>query len=256
MLYIITEDENSARDFFECVAYTFKNSNEFTLVPLITKNGGNTTLKEQVKSVLRYVNYGDKIMIVFDNIEDTTNFVPAEFIKWLGIKCKEANVNYRITKYYCFEELYLSYDELIDMYVHLDKANKCVVEALKYVHYCINNNINYFNDDSRIQNFVNMRKEAGVNREHFALQLLIKATEIINGYFRIIKQTGALKNQGKCWIETCNDIQRDMMNEHKVHNICVKNCLYCCKNKDTKDKLIDLNNRSLFRKSKIQLYQI
>lgn len=261
MLYIVTEDRNSARDFWECVATTFKETNEFILVPLPidaktnTVNGGNTTLKTQVSNIFPKMKKGDTLFVAFDVIGKTTDFNPVDFINKTRSRCIKNGINFRYTTYYCFEEILLSYDELLEMYKKGFAAGNYVLDALQYVNDCINNHIDYFNNDSRIQNFIANRNEAGHNREHFTNQLLIKATEALKGHFKMSKRTGAMRGTGECWITDCGVVQKNWVPE-QVQRVCNESCLYCCKNQSGREKLMDLNNRSLFRNSNIQLYQI
>ena len=67
-MYIITEDSNSARDFWQCVAQTFRSVDSFLLVSFpIGSDGqtasGNTTLKAQVLSLFPKLQAGDKVAV-------------------------------------------------------------------------------------------------------------------------------------------------------------------------------------------------
>ena len=67
-MYIITEDSNSARDFWQCVAQTFRSVDSFLLVSFpIGSDGqtasGNTTLKAQVLSIFPKLQAGDKVFV-------------------------------------------------------------------------------------------------------------------------------------------------------------------------------------------------
>lgn len=262
MLYIITEDSNSARDFWKCVAKTFRAANTYTLVPLIkNKNGkpsaGNTTLNTQVLSILPNLQSGDTLFIAFDNIAATKGFNPYNFINKVHSICNGLGINVKFTSYYCFEELYLSYEEVFNMYSSLSKHNKIILEALKYVYNSINSNHDYYDKSKCIQDFINIHSEAGRNREHFANALLLSVTQALNGtgHFVITKSSGAFDKQAECWLKDCNTIQSNMPPQ-QIKNVCNCMCNYCCKYKTVKERLIDLDIRSLCRNSSISLQQI
>lgn len=145
-----------------------------------------------------------------------------------------------------FEELYLSYDRLIDLNKSRRIMNHDLLDTLTYVHDCINNFRDYFTENPLTQAFIIRFPEAGVNREHFANKLLIEATSGIPGYFRILKESGAFDKQGECWLLSCKSIQ-NAMNQYQVENICNTRCTFHCKNKETVDKLLDLNNNSILK---------
>lgn len=76
-MYIITEDSNSARDFWQCVAQTFRSVDSFLLVSFpIGSDGqtasGNTTLKAQVLSIFPKLQAGDKVFVAVDCVANNT----------------------------------------------------------------------------------------------------------------------------------------------------------------------------------------
>jgi hypothetical protein len=76
-----------------------------------------------------------------------------------------------------------------------------------------------------------------------------------NGHFAITKSVGAFRKSAECWLRDCSDI-KEKMTQQQVINICDKKCEYCCKDKGTVDKLIDLDTRSICKDSGYQLQQI
>ena len=235
MLYIITEDSNSSRDFWQCVAQTFRPVDSFLLVPFPSGSdgqnaSGNTTLKAQVLSIFPKLQAGDKV------------FVAVDFVA---------------TSYWCFEDLYLSYDEVLAMYLKNPMAENVVIGALQYVHDNLQNGTDYFDTSQEIQNFIDLHNSAGKNREHFANELLMEVTRASkgNGHFAITKSAGAFHKSAECWLRDCSDI-KEKMAPQQVINICDKKCKYCCKDKGTVDKLIDLDTRSICKDSDYQLQQI
>ena len=161
------------------------------------------------------------------------------------------------TSYWCFEDLYLSYDEVLAMYLKNPVAENVVSAALQYVHDNLQNGTDYFDTSREIQNFIDLHNSAGKNREHFANELLMEVTRALkgNGHFAITKSVGAFRKSAECWLRDCSDI-KEKMAQQQVINICDKKCEYCCKDKGTVDKLIDLDTRSICKDSGYQLQQI
>lgn len=251
MLYIITEDSNSARVFWDTVAGVFKGKDNYRMVPFLNgKNGkpssGNSTLVSQLKNLILTINSEDTILLVFDNISKLGNIPIATFLNFVTNISNKYNVKIKVTSYYCFEELYLSYEELIK----LNHNNKeVIVRALKFVRDSLINGVDYYDTKyQEIVDFINFyKKDSGKNREHFANALLIASTHNINGDFRIIKSGDSFKKQGRCWIKDCKDIMQDIKLDYgdkAVNNKCGIKCTFKCKNSCTLDKLLDLNNRS------------
>lgn len=95
MLYIITEDENSARDFWNYAASVYRSHGTYTLVPLIT-NGGNTTLKAQVDKLFQTIKTGDELFLVIDNIAKVHNFWAYDFINKTSVRCERKGLDLHI----------------------------------------------------------------------------------------------------------------------------------------------------------------
>lgn len=262
MLYIITEDSNSARVFWEIVVNEFRGKNNYILVPLFKgkdskDSGGNTTLKSQVTQLIDSLNTYDELLVVFDNINNSRNFNKVRFIKWALNICKIYNINIRFTDYYCFEEVYLSYSELIDMYMKCN-YKKIVLDTLKFVNASITNYKDYYDRNNKvIDDFINYyKKDSGYNREHFANALLIEVTQTIGYRFKIIKSGDCFYNQGACWLLNCEDIRKSMKNEYEINSICKNRCKFKCKDCVTKEKLVDLNNNSILKNSTCDLLEV
>jgi len=49
---------------------------------------------------------------------------------WERNKCKELGVGLRVTSYHCFEDLYLSYEEISNMYKACKNADKVIIDVL------------------------------------------------------------------------------------------------------------------------------
>lgn len=262
MLYIITEDTNSARTFWKIVADIWKTSDNYTLVPLLNDNdgkqvGGNTALENQVNDLLPKLNRGDELFIVFDYINNTRNFIPGDFILLTYQKCRIAGVNFKFTSYYCFEEIYLSYTELYRM-ICSNGTKTTIIRALRFVQECINHGKNYFDKTQQeVIDFINFyQKDAGSNREHFANALLISVTQLLDGKFKIIKSGNCFYHQGACWVLHCDDVRKLMRNEYEINNVCKNKCRFTCKDCSSKEKLFDLNNHSILEKSIYDITEI
>lgn len=146
MLYVVTEDANSARDFWSVVVKTFRNPSDYTIMKLEDMEGnicaGNTTLEKQVSKAFTYMQTGDSLFVAFDNIGQTNSFNPKDFLKKVSSRCMKKGIKFIYTTY-------------------------------------------YFTENSLAQAFIIRFPEAGVNREHFANKLLIEATSGIPGYFSL-----------------------------------------------------------------------
>jgi len=257
VLYIITEDSNSARVFWDLVIKEYISSDNYVLVPLLKKQngtrvGGNTTLENQVNNILPEMKSGDDLFVVFDNIGNTVNFIPGDFIILTYQKCKMAGVNFKFTSYYCFEEIYLSYIELYTM-ISNNKTKTIDINILKFIQDSIKNGENYFDKTRRvIMDFIDFYgKDSGKNREHFANAVLIFVTQLLDGRFRIIKSGECFYNQGACWLLNCDDVRKLMKSEYEINSICKSKCNFKCKDNTTRKKVMDLKDKSILAKNMV-----
>ena len=107
-MYIITEDSNSARDFWQCVAQTFRSVDSFLLVSFpIGSDGqtasGNTTLKAQVLGIFPKLQAGDKVFVAVDCVANNTKgFIAHDFVKWGTRLCMKKGAEFVATSYWCF----------------------------------------------------------------------------------------------------------------------------------------------------------
>lgn len=240
MLYIITEDSNSAREFWDKAASVYRGAGTYTMVPLL-KGGGNTTLKAQIDEAFTFMESGDELFLVIDNIGRIHNFWSRDIISKTNVRCMRKGIRFAYTKYYCFEELYLSYSELLNM------SNNKYKDVLSYVSVCLNSGTEYFdknNLDARIINFFNIIGHSAGNKEHFANELLASVTNTVYGKFKIHKSSNVFKSAGACWVEDCIAIQGDMSPKEK-ESVCGGKCTFHCKDCKTKDKIQHLNSNSI-----------
>ena len=250
MVWLVTEDSNSARLFWEKMFQTFLGNSAYKANPLSQVNGistaGNKTLIRQVNEVLQQASENDTIFVVLDNIANTKQFVAADFIINMSNKCKRNKVNFEYTKYYCFEELYVSYSEVERLYSISSKCDLNLLDCLKYVRNCILNGIDYYDKEiNEIQYILNKYQTANKNREHFANVLLGEVTREL-GYGFWFSKSGKHSSRCTCWMEDCMLIQNDMSMEQKEKE-CDIRCRYCCKNKEIIEKLSHLKKNSLMK---------
>ncbi|WP_300769555.1 hypothetical protein [uncultured Acetatifactor sp.] len=242
MFYIVTEDKNSARDFWEAAVSVHRSPGTYMMVPLIHNEGGNTTLLRQVQNLSDTLMSGDELLVVFDYVKITKDFNPYDLVANTESLCAKLGVKFYYTKYYCFEEVLLSYEYISDI------SNTRHRDVLEYVNNCINANIEYFdtmNMDKRVKGFIAEVGHHIPNKEHFANELLVEATKCINGHFRLTKRNNFLHSSGECWIDDCEGI-RNKMNEHQAVSECGK-CSYACKNCTDECKIRHLEKHSLLQ---------
>lgn len=80
MFYIVTEDKNSARDFWEAAVSVHRSPGTYMMVPLIHNEGGITTLLRQVQNLSDTLMSGDELLVVFDYVKITKDFNPYDLV--------------------------------------------------------------------------------------------------------------------------------------------------------------------------------
>lgn len=259
MTYLITEDTTSGREFWIKVLQTYKTKGTFKVcaLPCIEGNefSGNTTLTKQLIDIECKLNAGDKLLIAFD-MTTSRVFDSTDFLDRAMEICARHNVELNISNYYCFEEIYLSYEELTNLYKSSKLCKSVVLDALEYVRKSLLNGYNYFDESDEIQNFIKYySRDSNKNREHFASALLIEVTSSISGYFKIIKSKNCFNGQGACWLNDCTNVQSNMTTG-QINGLCNSKCNYICKMCTTIDKLTDLENRSICNRNGIKFNSI
>ncbi len=247
MYYLVTEDENSARDFWSIVISTYVKSGEYEIEPLQKGKGGNTTLRRQVQSVMNRAKSGDVLFVALDNVDNNRYFNTSDFILNTYAQCNAKGVTFRYTEYYCFEEIYLSYSEVIRM---SNSKYKCTLE---YVRNCMESRKDYFNNWGRnesMKEFIGQYADKNINKERFANLLLVEVTNSIPGHFRISKRHNVFNSRGECWLHSCDDVRNKLTEGGKnlrAMNVCNNQCTYYCKGCDTRSKIRDLNVKSVIK---------
>lgn len=270
MLYLITEDRTSGRRFWNKLFSELLGADKYRQLPF-DKNSksddvtGNTSLDAQVNNVLKQIEVNDGIFIAFDNIGSSkrvnritgekAGFDSGDFIIRTLEKCNLFKVNLYFTLYYCFEELYLSYGGLEELYKE-DGRDRNLLNVLGYVKKHIKDGTEYFDINNKyVKYIIDIRKDAGKNKEHFADALLYHATDKIkHGLFRISKES---KKDCvlKCWTGTCDELRKNTKELSEKGFFC-KNCKFRMKDAGSVNKLLDLNDDSLFCDSVFTLRDI
>lgn len=234
MHYILCEDEKSGKIFFENISSIFKN-----VSCDIRSTKGNTNYNNYLNSILKMLKRGDSLLLAFDNIGSKKGFNPSEIILKAKTACLGVGAKLWVTKYYCFEELYLSYTEFINMCEHFSKNSKRLEEllpTLKYVNSCILEQKEYFDRNNPLVDCViKMFDKAGGNKENFCSTLLENSTRELKGIVTIKKNSF-----GICWLHSCSDLRF----KNKDY-ICNNLCIFAMKNSDGLSKLFDLENNSM-----------
>lgn len=277
MLYVVAEDIGSARTFWlnvidntKCkgnyiVSDTYINKNGVTITDV---NGGKDVLKYKVdylfnNSLSKY----DTLFIILDSIgenfsDDMSSF---DFIDNTAEKCKNRHINLITTAYYCFEEVFISYDEIESMYKSLvDKkgnniANKDIIATLDYIKTKLSSDEEYYDINCKyIQNAISLfNTQLKYNREQFAAALLEYITKQLYGRFHITKG----KTGFECMMLSCNEVRQcisnSMLNRGKknisitnyINILCNNKCTYECKNCTSLDKIDNIFKNSILNKS-------
>lgn len=265
MIYFISEDSNSAHKFWIQVLDLFvRDYTEIDCDINGNKVSGNTSLYNKVRLALSKACANDILFIALDNISATCKNSPKvfdikTFIHNTAYACKKINVDFWITNYYCFEEVYITYNELerLCRVYSKDSNSTNIADALCYVRECKDKGIEYWDKNNKhVRDIINITKDAEVNKEHFTDALLRHATKIIkHGLFGITKHKNGM---GICWIYSCDEI-RKRKESSKISNqlsyFC-NMCQYKLKNTCDKQKLIDLNNNSVLKYAGIRFDEL
>lgn len=136
--HIITEDEGSGKIFWECINDQFLSSKANIIVARGVTNL-DKKLRENYKA--KIINFGDCVMIAFDN---TGTLQASAQMEKLNKHATEYELNLFFTTYYCFEEIFLSFEYLIDWINPKMKLNEKAF--IDFVRCSILNNQDYLLD--------------------------------------------------------------------------------------------------------------
>lgn len=259
MIYIVTEDNTSALSFWKEFMKRSKEPYEFVLETLISngelKLGGNWTLKTQIRYADKHIKAKDTLFIAFDtmslkgtykpiksksNTKNTENkFNPGDIIRMGNNLCKGKGCKFIYTLYYCFEEMFIMNDEIINLCSNI--KNKTMYKVLVDMHDKIKANQFKFSYFKRTKMYKELSSKYHIsNREHLDNLILAYCTQQISpGKFKINKKDKIFEVTGvaACWIQECQDIQKEFLKRNEWYNSkrC-NNCTYKYKNcsNDTK----------------------
>lgn len=237
MFYILCEDSGSGKDFYKGLCRAFLPNGGY----LVDDTHGNKGYLSYLDNFINQnkLGHGDSLLLAFDNVESSKTFDVASIIEFAEDISSKRGVSIFYTEYYCFEEVYLSYDGFLE-YVGKrllsgNDSSSAWYSALKYVHDSIQSEQKYYiRENDNVKFVISMAKYADLGREKFCKALLHNTSRELGQSFTI--SSGSL---GKCWIISCSDISM----KSKEH-FCSK-CGYCCKSCDSKEKYLDIDKRSM-----------
>lgn len=220
------EKDKSEYVFISAVISEFKIDESYNLVAA----GGKENIDKEFLKLKKEFCQGDIFILFFDNIEMIGGKLTVDLLSSIEVQCKNLGVFFRYTTYYCFEELFLSYTNLLPM-LNVDIAIKNEISNIQHK---LLSGVNYFRDDISfwINYFGKHRKGVLKTREKLSFGICNLILNTINGSFYLQKD-----KIGSCWVTDCKDSTL-----HK--NVCV-NCKYKLKNCSFRCKLEDLDNNSV-----------
>ncbi|MGN0483134.1 MAG: hypothetical protein ACI4HI_06260 [Lachnospiraceae bacterium] len=227
MFYFLCEGAQGKAEcqFVSNVIQEFHIPKPFTL---IAADGKNNIEKEFLRLKNQFQK-GDIFILFFDSIETIGRKTVADLLWDMEQQCEKAGVSFRYTKYYCFEELFLSYTNIPRM-LHVNEAVK---EELQNVQKKLLSKVNYFRGDiSFWETYFEHRSGVLRTRESLSAGICNDLFRKINGKFYLQKS-----KIGSCWIADCESSD--------LHENVCKNCKYPMKDHQFKDKLLDLDCNSV-----------
>lgn len=235
MLYIVTEDEGSGFQFWKSVADNLLiNQRNITL----TTSKGVANIPQILKRL--NLKLGDTLLLAVDAVYDNSSASIKDIFELALLICHRAQARLIRTTYYCFEEVFLSYDYLTSMCSK--QADDIDRELIKIVQNCIYNQENYAQLGVLNENILPTSIKATGSREKLAKALLSYITFKMAGMFKIV--SGAL---GRCWIDSCDDL-RQRKSKILTSQYCSK-CRYKCKENTAISKLEHLDENTLFNQN-------
>lgn len=229
---IICEDSGSGFMFFK------KLCSIFNVDCTIVSTYGNLSYRDIAVSELYKLNKGDYALLAFDNVSPTVEFSAFDVIGMVWDIANEFGLRIWYTNYYCFEEVFLSYERYLDFCIFNEEYSKLMsqwVSSLEYVRMCIMTGVDYFrSDDSRILFVKSKVKSASINREKFCKALLRNISRLLRGGEFTITD-GSL---GNCWLCSCYNDFWELVSDKCSY------CSYSLKSSSF-DKVMDLERNSI-----------
>lgn len=231
MFYFLAEGSEGKSDykFISSIISEFHTDQKYEL----HSSDGNRGLYLKFLDIAENFEFGDTFILLFDNIESTQGFNALGLVRMISNVCIEKGVSFRYSKYYCYEEVFLTYSGILKM-SNIDKPFK---DEVRLIQNKIMRKENYFEDVS-LYWWKRYKHRSGVmrTRESLSSYIVSELTSRIKGDFKITKS-----NIGSCWISDCIDTT--------LHeNVCAM-CKYPSKNCTFREKLRDLDENSVSRLS-------
>ena len=234
MKYILCEDSGSGFEFFKYLKDIYSTSEECE----VRTTYGNSGYSDCLEELVQELKTNDTLILAFDSVEVENNFNPKNIITAAKYYCEQVGAKCYYTVYYCFEELFLSYNYLEEMFQSgsYNKSDKSLwVNILHYLHDSIHKGNEYYIDNNDLVKYVKETiKKAGRTKEKFTKAVLTHISGSISGDFKI---TGG--EFGKCWLVSCDCVR--MKNKAYRCNEC--NSRF--KGKVDIEKLFELEQNSL-----------
>ena len=104
MIFILCEDEGAGFQIYRDICEQFLKDKSYELI----SSYGNRGLEKEFRKLKSKIHPNDKLLLAFDNVDLTSEFDPNQFLLRVKKFCDKNNVELFYTKYYCFEEIYLS----------------------------------------------------------------------------------------------------------------------------------------------------
>lgn len=209
MIYIVSEGSpNGAESMFIKNLLYIYNVKDYSL----HFSSGNRRLNSVLTDVSNMVSHTDKVILFVDNVSRIGKHTLRLFLrKWISI-FEGIDVAFYHTTYYCFEEIFLSYQYLSVM---CNTEYKDICDNLSN---SLMNNVDYTTDKELTTAIRHIVGECRT-REHISSALLSIITRGILGKFHINKGT-----LGECWFGKCDSCRLQ------------ERCRYRCKLLSSVDK--------------------
>ena len=216
--HIIVEDAGSGKEFWAAVNKEFLDSKGN-----IIEAGGVTNLDKELRKnfELGNISSGDYILIAFDNTGTLQASVQMEKLKKHATEYKLSGLIF--TTYYCFEEIFLSFERLLDWVK--PRLSDSEIALIQFIGNSIRERKDYLTNHSEFETEFNQLVESrhltikALGREKLSANLLSYITQQNIG-FKITK--GSI---GSCWIHDCCQTSVDVFSgyDNKITKF-IKQC--------------------------------
>lgn len=212
--------------FILAVISEFRTNEDFVLV----SSNGNENIEKEFLKLKTTFSDGDIFILFFDNIETIKGRLVIDLLNDIERQCNSKKVFFRYTTYYCFEEIFLSYINLLSV---LNVNESIKTEVIK-IQKMLLSGTNYFKNDISFweRHFSPHRKGCLRTREQLSSSICNFILETATGSFHLQKN-----KIGSCWISNCR--------ASVLHKSVCDKCKYKLKGYDFKDKLHDLDCNSV-----------